>query len=137
MGGQGGSKSFSFSFGGPSSGNQDSFGFGDIFSNLFGGGMGGGNQFGGGMGGGNKFGGGFGSSGRPPHGKTKGPAMSIPSIDTRVYKKEVADKGMAWLLLFHTPNLQGTPSYESVLSEAYTSLHGALKVLDCDRDFHV
>lgn len=118
MGGQEGSKSFSFSFGGPGSGKQSSFGFGldDIFSNFFGGGMGGGSQFGG-----------FSSSGRSQYG-SRHSAKSIPSVNTQLYRKEIVDNGMTWLLLVYTSNLQGIQYYESVIEEVATSLQGALKV---------
>lgn len=114
MGGQGGSKSFSFSFGSPS--QQGSFGFGDIFSNFFGGDMGGGGQFGG-----------FGSSAKSQPGSKSAP-KSFRSINSQVYKKEIADKGITWLLLSYTPSLRGTKAYESVIEEVASSLQGALKV---------
>lgn len=128
MGGQEGSKSFSFSFGGPGSGKQSSHGFGfdDILSNLFGGGMGGGNQFGGGMGGGSQFGGFSRSSGS--HNRNKGPTKSIPSVNAQLCKKEIVDNGMTWLLFAYTPNLKGIQSYESVLQEVAALLQGAMKV---------
>ncbi|KAL0450994.1 UNVERIFIED_CONTAM: DnaJ protein ERDJ3A [Sesamum latifolium] len=125
MGGQG-SKSFSFSFGGPGSGKESSYGFGfdDIFSNIFGGGMGGGSQFGG-----------FSGSGRSEHGR-KQPAKSIPSVNSQLYRKEIVDTGMMWLLFFYTSNLQGIQYYESVIEEVGTSLQGALKVgsINCESD---
>ncbi|KAK4396101.1 DnaJ protein ERDJ3A [Sesamum angolense] len=124
-GGQG-SKSFSFSFGGPGTGKQSSYGFGfdDIFSNFFGGGMGGGSQFGG-----------FSGSGRSEHGR-KQPAKSIPSVNSQLYRKEIVDNGMTWLLFFYTSNLRGIQYYESVIEEVGTSLQGALKVgsINCESD---
>ncbi|KAL0338163.1 UNVERIFIED_CONTAM: DnaJ protein ERDJ3A [Sesamum angustifolium] len=124
-GGQG-SKSFSFSFGGPGTGKQSSYGFGfdDIFSNFFGGGMGGGSQFGG-----------FSGSGRSEHGR-KQPAKSIPSVNSQLYRKEIVDNGMTWLLYFYTSNLRGIQYYESVIEEVGTSLQGALKVgsINCESD---
>lgn len=117
MGGQGGSKSFSFSFGGPGSGSSG-FGLDDIFSNFFGGGMGGG--------GGSQFGG-FGSSGRSQQG-SKHSAKNIPSVNTQLYRKEIVDSGMTWLLLAYTSNLQGVQRYQSVIEEVSTSLQGAMKV---------
>ncbi|XP_016467250.1 dnaJ protein ERDJ3A [Nicotiana tabacum] len=127
MGGQGGARSFSFSFGGP--GSQSSFGFGldDIFSNMFGGDMGSGNQFGG-------FGG-FGGSGRSQS-RTRNSAKSIPSINSQMYKKEISDKGMTWLLLSHTSTSRGIQHYESVIGEVASSLKGAMKVgsLNCETD---
>ncbi|KAK4483793.1 hypothetical protein RD792_010997 [Penstemon davidsonii] len=127
MGEQGSSQSYSFSFGGPGSGKQSSFGFGldDIFSNFFGGGMGGGSQFGS-----------FGSSGRSQQGRSKGTAPSIPTVNSQLYKKEIVDKGMTWLLLFYTSNLRGIQYYESAVEEVATSLQGALKVgsINCESD---
>lgn len=119
MGGQGGSKSFSFSFGGPGSGSQGSSGFGldDIFANFFGGGMGGGSQFGGSS-----------SSGRSQSG-TRSTVKSIPSINSETYRNEIADKGITWLLLFYTSNVKDVESYESIIGEVASSLQGALKVL--------
>ncbi|KAL8526623.1 hypothetical protein ACS0TY_015719 [Phlomoides rotata] len=135
MGGQGGSKSFSFSFGGPGSGRQSSsgFGFNDIFSNLFGGGMGGGNPFGGGMGG-SQFSGSS-SSGRSQQG-SKHSAKNIPSVNTQLYRKEIVDGGMTWLLLAYTSNLQGLQHYRSVIEEVATSLQGAMKVgsINCESE---
>ncbi|XP_073297881.1 dnaJ protein ERDJ3A-like isoform X1 [Primulina huaijiensis] len=126
-GGQGGSKSFSFSFGGdPGFGGQNSFGFGlnDIFSNLFGGGKGGGSQFGG-----------FGSSSRSQYGG-RGSDKNILSVNSKFYKKEINDRGMSWLLLFYSPNLQGEQYYESVIEEVAAPLVGALKVgsINCESE---
>jgi curved DNA-binding protein CbpA len=119
MGGQGGSKSFSFSFGG--SRGQDSFGFGmdDIFSNFFGGGntKGGGSRFGG-----------FGGSTRSQSSPRSSP-KSIRNINSQVFEKEIADRGMTWLLLSYTPTLKGNQHIESILEEVASSLQGALKVL--------
>ncbi|KAK6118264.1 hypothetical protein DH2020_048050 [Rehmannia glutinosa] len=132
MGGQEGSKSFSFSFGGPGSGKQSSFGFGldDIFSNFFGGG-----GSGSGMGGGSQFGGFSSSSGRSQYG-SKHAAKSIPSVNSQLYRKEIVDSGMTWILFVYKPNLQGIQYYESVMEEVATSLQGALKVgsINCDSD---
>ncbi|KAJ4980115.1 hypothetical protein NE237_010895 [Protea cynaroides] len=120
MGGQGNSKSFSFSFGNPSS-SQSSFGFGfdDIFSNLFGGENKGGNQKGG-----NNFGG-FGSSGRSHTGPRKSP-KSIQAVNSQLFKKEIADKGISWIMLAYKPTFKDT-DYESIVDEVATSLQGALK----------
>lgn len=118
MGGQGGSKSFSFSFGGPSS-QQSSFGFGldDIFSNFFGGDRGR-SQFGG-----------FGSSGKSHFGGTKSSPKSIPAVNKPIYRKDIADKGITWLLLSYTSTSRGLQNYEFVVGEVAVSLEGALKVL--------
>lgn len=128
MGGQGGSKSFSFSFGGPSSGG---FGLDDIFSNFFGGNMGSGSQFGGSQFGGSQFGS-SGSSSRPD----SGPSRSIPSVNSQMYRKEVADKGMTWVLLSSVSSLQDIQYYEPVVQEVGGSLQGAIKVgkINCDAE---
>ncbi|XAR68793.1 hypothetical protein NMG60_11000161 [Bertholletia excelsa] len=124
MGGQGGSKSFSFSFGGPG-GGQNSFGFGldDIFSNFFGGGMGGGHT------------GSFGGSTRSQPSRD-GPT-SMRAVNTQVYKKEISDKGMTWLLLSYTPTMKGTQYYKSIIEEATNSLQGALEIgsINCETEF--
>ncbi|KAH6769285.1 DNAJ heat shock N-terminal domain-containing protein [Perilla frutescens var. frutescens] len=122
MGGQGGSKSFSFSFGGPGSGSG--FDMGDIFSNFFGGGMGGGSQSGS-----------FSSSGRSKYGSRQS-AKSLPSVNSQLYKKEIVDNGMTWLLLFYSSNMQDLQYYESVIEEVSTSLQGALKVgsVNCESE---
>ena len=129
MGGQGGGKSFSFSFGGPGSQSSSGFGLDDIFSNMFGGGMGSGSQFGGGMGSGSRFGGfsGFGGSGKSQS-RTKNSGKSIPSINSQMYKKEISDKGMTWLLLSHTSISRDIQYYESVIRDVASSLDGAMKV---------
>ncbi|CDP06457.1 unnamed protein product [Coffea canephora] len=124
MGGQGGSKSFSFSFGGPSS--QSSFGFGldDIFSNFFGGDRGG-SHFGG-----------FGGSGRSQYGGAGSTPKSIPPVNSLVYQKEISDKGITWLLLSYKSTSRGMQYYESVIGEVAVSLKGALKVgsVNCDTE---
>jgi hypothetical protein len=119
MGDQGNSRSFSFSFGGPSP--QSSFGFGlnDIFSNFFGGDLGGG-QFGG-------FGGSTRSQSRSQTGSRSSP-KSIKAINSQVFNKEIADQGMTWLLLTYTSSLKGSQFYESIIQEVADSLQGALKV---------
>lgn len=113
--GQDSSKSFSFSFGGLGSGGG--FDMGDIFSNFFGGGMGGGSQFGG-----------FSSSGRSKPGSRQSP-KSIPSVNSQFYWKEIVDNGMTWILLAYKSNLQEIQLYESLIEEVGSSLQGALKVL--------
>ncbi|XP_042510623.1 dnaJ protein ERDJ3A [Macadamia integrifolia] len=127
MGGQGNSKSFSFSFGNPSSG-QSSFGFGldDIFSNFFGGG----NM----KGGGNRFGG-FGSSTESRAGPRKS-TRSIQAVNSQVFKKEIEDQGISWLLLFYKPTFKDNDHYESIVEEVATSLQGALKAgsINCQHE---
>ncbi|KAG9134132.1 hypothetical protein Leryth_004820 [Lithospermum erythrorhizon] len=120
-GGQGGSQSFSFSFGGP--GGSSGFGFEDIFQNFFGGG---------GMGGGSQFGG-FGSSGKFQS-RDRGSRKSLLSVNSEYYRKEIADKGITWLLLSYTSSLQGIQQFESSIQEVASSLQGALKAgsINCD-----
>ncbi|KAL6987845.1 hypothetical protein U1Q18_013591, partial [Sarracenia purpurea var. burkii] len=124
MGGQGSPGSFSFSFGG--SGGQRSFGFGldDIFSNFFGGGMGGGGQSGG-----------FSSSTRSQSG-SRSVRKSIRAVNSQVYKKEISDKGMTWLIFSYTPTLKGTQYYEPIIEEVANSLEGALKagIINCETE---
>lgn len=118
MGGDGSSRTFSFSFGGPSGGSSFGFGMDDIFSDLFGGNFG--SQFGG-------FGGGFsGSSGS--HSRSRSSSKSIKAINSQAFKKEIANKGMTWLLLSYTTSTKSNQYYESVVEEAASSLDGALKV---------
>ncbi|KAJ9185396.1 hypothetical protein P3X46_005035 [Hevea brasiliensis] len=96
MGGQGGSQSFSFSFGGPSTRSSFGFGLNDIFSNLFGGDIGG-NQFGG-----------FSGSSRSQssfHSGSRSSPKSLRPLNSKIFKKEIADQGMTWLLLSYTPSL--------------------------------
>lgn len=123
QGGQGGSNSFSFSFGG--SGNSNPFGFGldDLFGSFFGGGGGAGRQFGG-----------FGSSSNSQSGSKSSP-KSFKAINSHIYKKEIADEGMTWLLLSYTPSLKGIQYFESTVQEVASSLQGALKVIIYFRTF--
>ncbi|KAG4936909.1 hypothetical protein AAZX31_18G184900 [Glycine max] len=121
MGGQGGSKSFSFSFG--SSGNSNPFGFGldDLFGSFFGGG-GGGSQFGG-----------FGSSAKSG---SKSSAKSLRAVNSQIYKKEIQNAGMTWLLLSYIPSSKGIQYFESTTEEVASSLQGALKVgsINCEKE---
>ncbi|XP_040372678.1 dnaJ protein ERDJ3A isoform X2 [Rosa chinensis] len=125
MGGQGGSQSFSFSFGGPSGGPSPfSFGMNDIFSNFFGDNSGAGGQFGGFTGS---------SRARPDSQSTP---KSIRALSSQVYKKEVVDQGMTWLLFSYTTSLKGHQHVESLVEEVASSLKGALKVgsVNCDTE---
>lgn len=79
------------------------------------------------MSGGSQFGG-FRSSGRSQPGGTRNPPKKIPAINAQVYRKEIADKGVTWLLLSHTSSSKGIQSYESVMMETVIPLEGALKV---------
>ncbi|CAH9142171.1 unnamed protein product [Cuscuta epithymum] len=128
MGGQGGSKSFSFSFGGgPGSQGSSDFGLDDIFTNFFGGGMGGGSQSGG-----------FSrTAGRTQtESGTRSTVKAIPPINSATFKKEIADKGITGLLLSYTSNEKNVEHYESIIGEVASSLQGALKVgkVNCGTD---
>ncbi|KAJ8753836.1 hypothetical protein K2173_000090 [Erythroxylum novogranatense] len=126
MGGQGGSQSFSFSFGGSGS-KSSGFGLNDIFSNFFGDGIGG-SQFGG-------FGGSAKSQSRSQSG-FKSSKNSIRTIDSKVFKKEIVDQGMTWLLLSYTPSLRSKEYYDSTIQEVADSLQGALKIgnINCETE---
>lgn len=117
MGGQGGSRSFSFSFGG--SGDSSSFGFGmdEIFSNLFGGNIKSGSQFGG-------FGGGTQSQSG-----SRNPSKSIRAVNSQIYKKEIVDQGMTWLLFIYTTSSKAIQNVEPIIEEVANILEGALKVI--------
>ncbi|CAK8541979.1 unnamed protein product [Lathyrus sativus] len=122
-GDQGGAKSFSFSFGG---GDSNSFGFGldDLFGNFFGG-----NSFG------SKSGSSFGNSFRSQSGSQSSP-KSLKAINSNVYKKEIVDEGMTWLLLSYLPSLRGIQHIESIIGEVSSTLQGALKVgsINCEKE---
>ncbi|KAL5172604.1 DnaJ protein ERDJ3A [Glycine soja] len=124
MGGQGGSKSFSFSVGG-GSGDSNPFGFGldDLFGSFFGGG-GGGSQFGG-----------FGSSAKSQSG-SKSSSKSLRAVNSQIYKKEIENAGMTWLLLSYMPSSMEIQYFESTIEEVASSLHGALKVgsINCEKE---
>ncbi|KAK8574180.1 hypothetical protein V6N13_097170 [Hibiscus sabdariffa] len=140
MAGQESSQSFSFSFSGPGGsrsfsshgGGPGSFGFDmdDMFSGFFGGGMK--DQFGG-----------FGSSRRSQYqsgsssqSQSRSTPKSIRAINSEIFKKEIADQGMTWLLLFYTPSLQGKQYYESIMEEVASLLPGAIKVgsINCETE---
>lgn len=118
MGGQGSTKSFSFSFGGDPSmgGNPFGFGFGDMFADLFSGGMKGGKQHGG-----------FSTTGGPKSGFTPSES-SIQEINSQYFKKQIKDKMLNWILLFHTPSAKGYHLSESIVEDVASSLKGAVKV---------
>ncbi|CAE5966600.1 unnamed protein product [Arabidopsis arenosa] len=124
MGGGGGSKSFSFSFGGPS---ESSFGFGmdDIFSMFSGGSSKGKEQFGG-----------FGSSSKAESKSKSSTVAPIRTINSQVYKKEIMDQGMTWLVLSYLPSQRGTQYHESIIEEVAESLQGAIKVgrINCETE---
>ncbi|PSS34699.1 DnaJ protein like [Actinidia chinensis var. chinensis] len=124
MGGQGGSQSFSFSFGGSGGQSSFDFGLGDLFSNFFGGGMGGGDKSG------------SSSSSTRSQFSSRSSPKSIRAVNSQVYKKEIFDKGMTWLLLSYSPTFKGTQHYESIIEEVANSLHGALKVgsINCETE---
>ncbi|XP_050382712.1 dnaJ protein ERDJ3A [Argentina anserina] len=125
MGGQGGSQSFSFSFGGPS-GGASPFGFGmnDMFSNFFGDSSGAGGQFGG-----------FPGASRARPGSQSTP-KSIRALNSQLYKKEIVDQGMTWLLFSYTTSLKDHQHVESMIEDVASSLKGAIKVgsVNCDTE---
>ncbi|KAH9619723.1 hypothetical protein KSS87_006478 [Heliosperma pusillum] len=131
MGGQDG-QSFSFSFGGPSGGNPFGFGLNDIFSNFFGGSGGGsgGSQFGGASE--SKFGGSH-SSGGPQSGPKTSP-KTLRVVNSKVFEKEINDKGLTWLLLSFKPSNTLAQQHQLILEEVANSLKGALKVgkINCE-----
>ncbi|XP_010033313.2 dnaJ protein ERDJ3A [Eucalyptus grandis] len=116
-GGQGASQGFSYHFGGSGGQSPFNFGFDDIFASMFGRG---------------RFGG-F-ESARSQSG-SKGPSKSIRSINSQVFRKEVVNKGMTWLLLFETPTLMNN-HLESVVEEVGHSLEGVVKVgrVNCESE---
>ncbi|MBA0872406.1 hypothetical protein Goshw_012973 [Gossypium schwendimanii] len=132
MGGDGSSQTFSFSFGGPSGsrffGGSTFLGFdyNDIFSSFFGGGMNHQGPFGG-----------FSGSSRSQS-QSRNSRKSIRAISSDVFKKEISDKGMTWLLLSYTPALQqGKQHYESIIDEVAGLLQGAIKVgrINCETEY--
>ncbi|KAK7339915.1 hypothetical protein VNO77_20602 [Canavalia gladiata] len=126
MGGQGGSKSFSFSFGGSGDSNPFGFGMDDLFGSFFGGGGGGG---------GRQFGTGFDSSTSSQSG-SKGSPKSFRAINSHIYKKEIENEGMTWLLLSYIPSSRGIQYYENTVDDVANSLQGALKVgsINCEKE---
>ncbi|XWS55509.1 hypothetical protein CRYUN_Cryun09bG0006100 [Craigia yunnanensis] len=118
--GPGGSRSFG------SRGGSSSFGFDldDIFSGFFGGAMKDQGQFGG-----------FSGSSRSQSQSRSSP-KSIRGINSEVFRKEVADQGMTWLLLSYTPSLQGKQYYESIIEVVDSLLQGAIKVgsINCETE---
>ncbi|RVW31961.1 DnaJ protein ERDJ3A [Vitis vinifera] len=159
MGGQGNSKSFSFSFGNSGGQGSSNFDLNDIFSNFFGGDKSGASHFGGFSGSSRTQSGGFGGSSRSQSSGFSGSSRtqsggfggssrsqssgfsgtswtqsgsgnypkSIQDINSQVFKKEIADQGITWLLLSYSPTLSGIQYYESIIEEVATSLQGALK----------
>ncbi|KAK8303578.1 hypothetical protein V6Z11_D04G160000 [Gossypium hirsutum] len=144
MGGDGSSQTFSFSFGGPS--GSRFFG-GSKFARIF-------HQhgpnayatavlpqrpscfFGGGMNHQGPFGGFSGSS--RSQSQSRNSRKSIRAISSDVFKKEISDKGMTWLLLSYTPALQqGKQHYESIIDEVAGLLQGAIKVgrINCETEY--
>uniref|UniRef100_A0A0D9VSW6 J domain-containing protein n=1 Tax=Leersia perrieri TaxID=77586 RepID=A0A0D9VSW6_9ORYZ len=130
MGGQGNTKTFSFSFGGnpgAGGGNQFGFDFGDVFSNLFSGGSMGDSQH-------------TGSADKArPGSKTSGHdsnSINIQEVTMQIFNKEITDQGITWLLLFYTPNTKGQVVLESVVEDVARSLDGALRAgkVNCDHE---
>jgi hypothetical protein len=112
MGGQGNSRTFSFSFGGsdPSGG----FGFGDIFSNLFGGRSG-------------AQSGGFGNFGGSNSNFRPATSAEIVDVTSQYYNKRIVDQGVTWLLIFFTPGSRQYVALEALVEDVAGSLDGALK----------
>lgn len=119
MGGSGGFKSFSYSFGG--SNPFDSFDFGDIFSGFFQGGQSASFKTSGQSAG-------FKSSAGSQFRSRSSTKSSIQMVSSQVFKNEITNRGMTWLLLFKTPGLKDNEYYESLLDEVGNSLEGVLKV---------
>lgn len=124
MGEQGSSQTFSFSFGGPSGSSSFGFGLDDIFSNFFGGNAKDGAQFGG-----------FSGSSRSKS-QSRNSHMSVRAINSEIFRKEISEQGMTWLLLSYTPSMKGTQYYESIVDEVGSLMQGALKVgsVNCETD---
>ncbi|KAL2330714.1 hypothetical protein Fmac_018295 [Flemingia macrophylla] len=120
MGDWGGSKSFSFSFGGSGDSNPFGFGLNDLFGSFFGGGK----QFGG-----------FGSSSSSQSGSKSSP-KNLRAINSRIYKKEIENAGMTWLLLSYISSSKDVQYFESTIEEVASSLEGALKVgsINCGKE---
>lgn len=112
MGGQGNSRTFSFSFGGgdPSGGS----GFSDIFSNLFGGGSG-------------AQSGGFGNFGGSNSNSRSATSAEIVDVTSQYYNKQIVDQGMTWILIFFTPGSRQYFALETLVEDVAGSLDGALK----------
>ncbi|XP_057984263.1 dnaJ protein ERDJ3A isoform X2 [Malania oleifera] len=123
MGGHGQSGAFSFSFGNPSGKSSFGFGLNDVFSNFFGGNPNAGGHFGG-----------FDSSTKSKPGSMG--SKSIQAVNSQVFKKEITDQGITWLLFSYTPTLKGNQYYESIVEEVASSLQGALKVgsINCEKE---
>ncbi|KAA3463751.1 dnaJ protein ERDJ3A [Gossypium australe] len=126
MGGDGSSQTSSFSFGGPGGSSFFGFDYNDIFSSFFGGGMNHQGPFGG-----------FSGSSRSQS-QSRSSRKSIRAISSDVFKKEISDKGMTWLLLSYTPALQqGKQHYEFIIDEVAGLLQGAIKVgrINCETEY--
>ncbi|KAJ0979374.1 hypothetical protein J5N97_014848 [Dioscorea zingiberensis] len=118
-GGQGGAKSFSFSYSGDSmGGNPFGFGFGDILSDIFSGGMKGGKQHGG-----------------PKSGFTSS-GSSVQEISSLNFNSLIKDKMLTWILLFYSPSAKGFHLSESIVEDVASSLAGAVKAgsVNCQRE---
>ncbi|KAK4771296.1 hypothetical protein SAY87_031828 [Trapa incisa] len=136
MGGSGGFKSFSYSFGG--SDPLDSFDLGDVFSGFFQGGQSAGFKSSGQSTGFKSSGqyAGFKSSAGSQFGSRSSTKSSIRTVNSQVFKSEITNGGMIWLLLFKTPGLKDNEYYESLIEEVASSLEGVLKVgvMNCDSE---
>ena len=65
---------------------------------------------------------------RPSQG-SKSSAKSLRAVNSQIYKKEIQNAGMTWLLLSYIPSSKGIQYFESTTEEVASSLQGALKVL--------
>ncbi|KQK22151.1 dnaJ protein ERDJ3A isoform X1 [Brachypodium distachyon] len=130
MGGQGDSKTFSFSFGGhPGAGGANPFGFdvGDVFANMFAGGSMGGSQHGGSAG----------SARRSARTSSQhSNSVTIPEVTMETFNKEVADQGVTWLLLFYKQHAKDQFVVESIMEDVARSLDGAVRAgkVNCNNE---
>ncbi|KAF7845312.1 dnaJ protein ERDJ3A [Senna tora] len=87
-----------------------------------------------GGGGGSKFGG-FGGSTSSQSG-SRSSQKSLRAINSQIFKKEIVDQGMTWLLLSYTPSSKGIQYFESTIEEVSSSLQGALKIgsINCEKE---
>ncbi|THU66077.1 hypothetical protein C4D60_Mb05t10390 [Musa balbisiana] len=124
MGSKGNARTFSFAFSrNPSvGGNPFGFGFGNIFSDFFRGGVEGGNQHDS-----------FSTFGGPnsqfsSHG-------NIQDVDLQLFNKQIKDQGLTWILLFYTSSATGHHVLESIMEDVASSLMGAVKAgkIDCKK----
>jgi hypothetical protein len=56
------------------------------------------------------------------------PWQNIEEVTMQSFNKEIADQGIAWILLFYTQQAKGQFVLESVLEDVARSLDGAVRV---------